>query len=457
MNKRSITFLLFILLFTVQLHAAALSSGDYSYTILADGTAEITAYQGTDITVTIPHEIGDAAVTSIGAGAFSYNETAAKIIVPEGVISIGDHAFGECTKLKSVELPSSLSWLGDLVFQGDVRLTKAALPDSLVHIGINPFDRCDVLDAVELREDHPFYTVEKGILYDRRAGKMISYPAGVQETSYTVPDWVTSIGMAAFSENAMIREVVLPDTLIELEGNPFCGCTALTGISVSPDHLVFKIKDGTLFNKQTGELVAYLWGSDETGYTVPEGTPAIGQEAFYKHGELKYINIPGSVTEIGSGAFAQTGLSMIRIPEGVRVLNDSLFSECAELISVILPDGITAIGSSVFYACPRLRSVNLPESLRSIGYAAFVRCDSLRGVSIPEGLQVIGDYAYAGCGQLMTVSVPESVTFIGDNSFYSDPYLTLLVAGNSYARTWAEENNVRYRLEEINYLDSEII
>ncbi len=458
MNKKSIILLLFTVLFTLQFYpAGALSSGDYSYRILADGTAEITAWAGTETSVVIPDEIGGAKVSSIGNGAFSYNETIKDVTVPEGVVSVDDHAFGECPALESVTLPESLTWLGDFAFQGDVALQKAALPGGIMRIGDNPFDRCDALEAVELRPDHPFYTAENGILYDLRSMRLITYPAGLKEKTYTVPDWVTAIGLAAFSENAYIREITLPETLTEIKGNPFCGCKSLTDIHIPKRNPVYAVLDKTLYNIQTLELTAYLWGDERADFTVAQGTSSIGQEAFYKHSELKSVTMPDSVTSIGTAAFAQTGLVSVKIPKGVRVLNNSLFSECTDLVSIVLPEGLTAIRNSAFYACPRLRSINLPKSLRTIGYAAFVRCDSLMAIVVPEGVEMIDDYAYAGCGRLTTVSLPKSVISIGPNSFYSDVNLTLTVIRDSYAEQWAEQNNVRYRYEKIKYIDNEVI
>ncbi len=456
-TKTFILLLFFLLLSSGFVPVRAESSGDFIYSILADGTAEISAYQGSDPIISTPEEIEGIKVTSIGSGAFSYNSDLREVTLTEGITSVEDFAFGECTALETVTLPSSLTWLGDFAFQGDVLLTKAALPDNLIHIGTNPFDRCDLLEAVEMRADHPFYAVENGILYDRRAFQLVTYPGGHQEQSYTVPEWITSIGMAAFSENKQITEIILPDNISEINGNPFCGCTALRSIKISPQHLTYAFKDNTLYNIRNCALVAYLWGSNASSYTVAAGTASIGQEAFYKHPELKSVKIPDSVTMIGSAAFSQSGLSTIRVPSGVRVLSNSVFSECTELTSVTLPSGLTTIESSAFFGCSKLRSVNLPDSLRSIGYAAFARCGSLRGVTIPEGVLSIGDYAYAGCSGLISLSLPKSIFTIGENAFFGDTYLVLTVLSGSYAEEWAEKNNLKYRHEPIRYVDGENI
>ncbi len=437
--------------------AEELSSGDYIYTILADGTAEILSYRGTAADVAVPEAFEEVKVTLIGKQAFAYNTTLQTVSIPEGITAIGDHAFGECTALTAASVPEGLVWMGDGVFQGCILLEKMVLPGSLVRIGWNPFDRCEVLDGLELPAENAYYSVQDGVLYDTKANALVSYPGGLKETAYTVPDWVKSINMAAFSENAHLREVTLPDGLTELSGNPFCGCSDLTTINVSEKHLMFEVKDNALFNKQTRELTAYLWGTEETFYRVPAGTASIAQEAFYKHPELNFVSLPGSVRSIGTAAFAESGLVSIRIPESVAFIGDSTFSACRNLLTVTLPKTLTSIGNSVFYECSSLIRIDLPSSLRSIGSAAFYLCQSLPAISIPEGVESLGNYAFAGCFSLTSVSFPESLVSIGNDIFHADEKIVLTVPDGSYAEEWAKENNINTEHEPLTPVHTEMI
>ena len=437
--------------------AEDLSSGDYRYTILADGTAEILSYEGTDPDVSVPEAFDEVKVTAIGKQAFAYNTTLETVILPEGITTLGDHAFGECTALTAVSVPEGLVWMGDGVFQGCVLLEKMSLPGSLVRIGWNPFDRCDVLSAIELPAENPYYSVRDGVLFDTKANALVAYPAGLKETSYTVPDWVKTINMAAFSENAYLQEITLPDDLTEISGNPFCGCGALANIRVSENHPIFEVSDGALYNRQTRELSAYLWGTEETSFRVPQGTLSIAQEAFYKHPELNFVSLPNSVRSIGNAAFAESGLVSIRIPEGVAFLGDSTFSGCSNLLSVTLPKTLTALGSSVFYECSRLLRVELPSSLRSIGSGAFYLCQSLTEIRIPEGVESIGNYAFTGCFNLTSVTFPESLVTIGNDIVYADEKIFLTVPEGSYAEEWAKENGINTEHKPLKPVQTEMI
>ena len=434
-----------LILFLFQVCCAdELSFGDYAYTLLPDGSAELTKYTGNDPEIQIPSELEGTQVTSIGDSAFAYNETLKSVLIPEGIVSVGNHAFGECPAVETISLPDSLVWIGDSAFQGCVLLREVILPSAIVRIGWNPFDRCDSLSRIELSDVNPYYMVQDGALFDRKAKELICYPGGLEGSAYSIPDWVISVGMAAFSENSRLRELTLPDSVTEITGNPFCGCITLTNISISSDNLIYEMIDGALYNKQSRELIAYLWGTVNTAYSVPAGTTSIAQEAFYKHKELAMITLPKTVVSIGMAAFAESGLVSIKLPAGIKMLAQNTFSGCENLTEVSLPSGLTTIGSAVFYQCPRLRHITLPGTLRSIGDAAFYLCQSLINVAIPDGVLSIGNHVFAGCFHLRSVSFPKSVLSIGQDVFLKAEKITLTVDRESYAEEWAKENNIDF-------------
>ncbi len=414
--------------------AEELADDNFVYTLLSDGNAEITLYKGSDTNPSIPSEFDGHKIISIGSNAFAWNKTLETAIIPEGIISINDGAFAECTGLQKAELPESLLILDDLVFQGCTELGNLTLPAGLIKIGQNPFDRCDKIDEIRFTDENPFYSVIGNVLFDLKSSKLISYPAGLKDTEYTVPDWVETIGMAAFSENPFVEEIILPDGLAELEANPFCGCTGLRSVSVSERNLTFGIKDNALVNRRTHELVAYLWDTNEDEYIIPDGIVSIGQEAFYKHPELARIILPDSLTVISDAAFAEcSGLIRIDLPAGLAKLGRATFTGCTNLRSIVIPEGITVLEDSLFYECDSLISVHLPKSIESIGGAAFYLCRHLRTIVIPEGTKVIGSYAFAGTFSLLTLPLPESLIDIAGTAFYADENITLKVESGSYA------------------------
>ena len=450
-----ILMMIIVLLLTIPCIAENNVYGDFIYTILSDGSAEITGYQGTDTDITIPAVIDNTPVTSVGTAAFSHNEMIESVSFPDSVLSIGDHCFVECTALHKVDLPPHLQWLGDLVFQGDIKLNEITLPESLVRIGMNPFDRCSSLEAIILSGDNIYYSSENGVLYDLKAKALISYPAAKSDNDYTIPNWINKIAGAAFSENIYINELSIPENVTEITGNPFCGCISLKNIDISPFNTMFETHENSLYNRETRELIAYLWNSEAESFSVRPSVKSIGNEAFYKHHELKKIELPSSIVTIGDAAFADSGLVSIKIPDSVTTLGVSAFSDCQDLETVKLPSGLTRIERYTFSECKALKTIDLPKFLNSIGEGAFYKCESLSELELPENLRFIGDYAFLSCSGLQSVSFPDYLYSIGKGAFFDIENLTVTVAPGSLAEEWAQKNEIQYERKNVTYINSE--
>ena len=72
---------------------------DYDYYVLENGTIEIAKYKGSENELTIPNEIDNKCVTSIGDSAFFYCNSLTSITIPDSVTSIGSEAFADCESL----------------------------------------------------------------------------------------------------------------------------------------------------------------------------------------------------------------------------------------------------------------------------------------------------------------------------------------------------------------------
>lgn len=109
----------------------------------------ITITQGCRVTgeLTIPDQIDGLPVTAIGSLAF-YNCTRLKsVIIPSGVLSIGNSAFAHCSRLKSVIIPSSVLSIGISAFAHCIRLTSITIPNSITSIH-NVFYGCTGLTSI---------------------------------------------------------------------------------------------------------------------------------------------------------------------------------------------------------------------------------------------------------------------------------------------------------------------
>ena len=183
-------------------------------------------------------------------------------------------------------------------------------------------------------------------------------------TSITIPLSVTSIGNYAFSNRAGLTSITIPSSVTSIENDAFTGC--LASIIVDNQNSAYSSVDGVLFNKNRTVLIAY-----------PAG----------KQGS--YI-IPSSVTSIGQGAFASSGLTSITIPSSVTTIGDGAFSYCFFLTSITIPSSVTSIGDGAFISCISLTSITIPSSVISIGDRLFQWCFSLTSVTMSRRTR-IGD------------------------------------------------------------------
>jgi hypothetical protein len=176
----------------------------------------------------------------------------------------------------------------------------------------------------------------------------------------------------------------------------------------------------TITNPLSGCTWTAVSGSGNTQYTTT-GTPTSLTEFTGQTWSTKLtqvLNIPTSVTSIGSSAFeACTALTSINIPTSVTTIAQSSFFGCSALISVIIPTSVTSIGGSSFYACSNLRSINI-SSITSMGTQVFRGCSGLESITIPSGITSIPELTFTFCSALTTVIIPYGVISIGQNAFY---------------------------------------
>ena len=138
-------------------------------------------------------EIGEG-VTSIGSSTFSGCSKLTSIEIPEGVTSIGNSAFYNCSSLTSIEIPEGVTSIGNSAFQSCSSLTSIEIPEGVTSIGYNAFYRCSSLTSIE------------------------------------IPEGVTSIGNQAFYNCSKLTSIELPDTVTSIENSAFSYCSSLTTV-----------------------------------------------------------------------------------------------------------------------------------------------------------------------------------------------------------------------------------
>lgn len=150
---------------------------------------------------------------------------------------------------------------------------------------------------------------------------------------------------------------------------------------------------------------------------IPETVTEFGSEAFAYTGDLIGFHIPSGVAQLSDGLFRQSDIRILDIPNQITSINDNLCRDCTSLTSVTLPNNITRIGDYAFYGCGNLISIEIPNSVTSIGDSAFDGCRSLTTIRIPNSVQSVGNYAFSSCKGLKEIIFESGITTIPEKMF----------------------------------------
>ena len=171
-------------------------------------------------------------------------------------------------------------------------------------------------------------------------------------------------------------------------------------------------------------------------YRSPFGTMyriiKVDSEVFKDCANLKAVNIPDTVTEIGNSAFENCkSLEKINIPDSVNKIGTRAFANCKALIEVNISRSVTEIGNSAFVGCSSLINLTIPNKVTKIAEGLFGKCKSLANVIIPNGVTEIGDKSFAGCESLVGIIIPKTVTKIGKQAFVNCKKFDIFVIPDS--------------------------
>ncbi len=144
-----------------------------------------------------------------------------------------------------------------------------------------------------------------------------------------------------------------------------------------------------------------------------------------------YANLP--VTVVGGGAFMDTKIKSVVLPEGITTIEEMAFSGCHSLESVTIPSTVTELGRGAFNDCQKLDNVVIPAGVVDLMPGVFAACHSLKNVTLPEGLLTIGDQAFEWCYALEQITIPETVATIGRSVFTECKVLKELYLPDSLA------------------------
>ena len=110
----------------------------------------------------------------------------------------------------------------------------------------------------------------------------------------------------------------------------------------------------------------------------------------------------------------------------VIAIDESAFSGCSNISSIIIPETVTSIGASAFSGCSSLTSITIPNTVTSFATSVFSGCSGLTSITITSSVTSIKASAFSGCTSLTSIAIPSSVTSIASSAFSGCSGLTTM-------------------------------
>lgn len=388
-------------------------------------------------------------------GAFSHCRKLKCVKVPMDCSRIEENAFSECGGLKEIILSKETDVIGRETLLFQEKLKRVILKgDSLPEFKAETYQILEnavlflkpglLVKAKETWEDKlPCKSLEASVysdLYsyeevdDRDVIKILQYIGS--DASVKVPEIIEGlpvaiIGKGAFENHKEIEEIILPDSVEEIQEKAFAGCEKLSYF-ILPGRVTCLGKE--VFHMCTG-LRGITFLAKDAKYQIEE---------FSTCGQLRYITVGVEIKLVGEEAkeecskWEKREKFQVEIQDNHAVITDYAGIKEDEVITekhaVFIPEIIDGypvyqIGKEMeeqeeylqkgaFAGCEEIEAVHFPPSVKKIGTGAFYHCTSLKHLTLPEGIRHIGKDSFRECAGLISVNMQAEKIEIGKKAFF---------------------------------------
>lgn len=370
------------------------------------------------------------------SGAFRKNKLTS-LELPEGVIYVGGNAFKQ-NQLSRVIFPKTLMFIGNASFaQNQIQLLSfTESTDFALNIDTQAF-AVNQISAVQLPVNTEKVTkwafmqntgmepVTSGTASEKKGGIVYMYKADA------TGNYIDHIDNKKSNVQKLIVGTI-PSKYTSWNEKDFTydvAGTSITGLSNDGKDKI-KINPRLELPKVglTGEKIVALGdGANNVGIFV------------YSEGDKNYtpasIVLPDSLTKIGKWTFAlnatltyEAEMKAINLPDGLVEIGQTAFQN-SKLESVSIPDSVTTMGIGSFTGSANLKEVKLSRNVEVIPQSAFASAIELKNIAIPEGVKEIGKQAFAGT-HVEELSLPSTLVEIEQRAFENHNLVTLEIPSN---------------------------
>ena len=402
-----------------------------------------------------------------------------RLVIADGVTSIGAYAFEDCTALSDVSIADSVTSIGERAFFNCRALSAVSIPESVTSLGVGAFQTCTGLTSVRL------------------LGGITGIPESAFRqchslVSVTVPEGVTGIENRAFQECLSLSAVILPESVTEMGEDLFYSSNNVTVYGAKGSYAETYANENSIpfdtmkANGICGKSVIWVLNNSDTLRICGNGKMTdydTAKPSPFEELEFDKAVIEKGVEYLGDRTFSDCGMTSVILPQGMTEIGAIAFFNCEALESVTIPADVTVISAGTFYGCYNLtikgyagtyaetfaEDSNIPFEaldyemitgtcgdsltweydpvfgiLTISGEGAMADWDLSFGRPMPwyqyrsdikkavieDGVTNIGSYAFASCQKMSDITIPESISAVGRFAFFGTAWLTARQAEN---------------------------
>lgn len=345
-----------------------------------------------------------------------------KLTIPASVTEVADNA-AIGSNIKKLDLNNTKK-IGNAAFNSCSALEIVMIGKDVESIGQGAFTNCQFITKFEVDGSNSKYKAVNDVLFTHDEKTLMLYPCG-KENEYTVPEGTTKIDKFAFADVHKLPSIKIAKSVTTIEEAAFKGAKMLKTVEfLSPSQLqeigtyafqltplenvtipssVTKLGDASFAdteklkevhfaaNTQLKELPDNLFQNAKNLEKVLfDGTnqlEKINSYVFLNCPKLKEFRIPKTVNTISSGAFkGTTGLEKVEFEEGsvLERIGQGAFAESG-IRHIILPEKIKLVQELAFDHCTNLTDITLPKIFEKVEQGAFNFCENLLRFRVEPG------------------------------------------------------------------------
>ena len=240
-------------------------------------------------------------------------------------------------------------------------------------------------------------------------------------TGLILPDSLQKISSFAFSGCTSLTSIRIPAKVKQMDGSSFADCK-IKAFEVAEKNPYFTVVDGVIYSKDLSTLVAFPSAYPHKHFTVPASTKVIGFGAFMDS-RIKSIQLPDGIVRIEGWAFQSSKIRSLEIPDSVTSIGDLAFRYCAELEHLKLSSQLEEIPMQMISACKKLKTLDVPSSVKRIHETSLEWCESLEHITFHEGLEeIVNEYwLEVRKGNLKEAIFPSTLRYMSGGLFRKCP------------------------------------